>query len=483
MTVLGASVTLSNGETSTLADLCIYTIPANASVTLTQTTANIIRASVVVGANASVTLKGVNIKACKTKTRNGRTYFEECGAVITCNGNATIILADGTTNTLYGGVDSSSDQHPYSYPAIQIGDGYTLTIKGETARTGKLVATGGSNETPGIGAIYSYDYAQGQKAGNIIIDSCDITAKSGGNGTGVGIGAAAHGGKCGNITIRDSITKVVASIGAATGSSCGTITIGTHLKQIVGSNDIRTITPMSYTISFNANGGRGGTDKNLVYDTTIGTLPQAIHDSFDFGGWWTATSGGTQVTESTKVTGVVTYYAHWSEYTWTAGTKTGALQEETSGTAKAYTLSWADKTEATGWDDTHMGNTGSTTYCKWNCTGLPAGKYDIQISARGGNSSNKNVNWWGGENESDMETPKYFWQVGEGDAAVKANPIKSDYDTTGLTAEGSSGAYHLTCIMSEITIPADATSFSMGCTGKGYRLYGLEYVRLIAKAA
>lgn len=66
-----------------------------------------------------------------------------------------------------------------------------------------------------------------------------------------------------------------------------------------------------YVITFNANGGIGGTDKKLAYDTTLGALPEPTHDSFDFGGWWTATSGGTQVSASTKVTGDVTYYAHW----------------------------------------------------------------------------------------------------------------------------------------------------------------------------
>ena len=211
--------------------------------------------------------------------------------------------------------------------------------------------------------------------------------------------------------------------------------------------------------------------------------PATRPGAYKFDGWYTEKTGGTLAAANVDLTANVTYYAHWSEYTWTAGTKTGALQAETSGTATAYTLAWADKTSAEGWDDTHMGNTGSTTECIWDCTGLPAGSYDIQISARGGNASNLNVNWWGGEGESDMETPKYFWQVGEGDTAVKANPIKSDYDTTGLPAAGSSAPYALTCILSEITIPANATRFSMGCTGKGYRLYGLEYIRLIAKSA
>ena len=130
-----------------------------------------------------------------------------------------------------------------------------------------------------------------------------------------------------------------------------------------------------------------------------------------------------------------------------------------------------------------MGSSSTASACSWNVAGLPAGTYEIQISARGGNDANLNVSWWGGAEGADPDTPKYYFQAGTGDSAVKANPIKSDYDTTGLTAEGSSGNYHLSCILSEITIPADTTAFSIQCTGKGYRLYGFEYVRLITKAA
>ena len=211
--------------------------------------------------------------------------------------------------------------------------------------------------------------------------------------------------------------------------------------------------------------------------------PATRPGAYKFEGWFTDKTAGTAAVADVDLTANVTYYAHWSEYTWVAGDKTGAVTPETSGTAKAYTLAWADKSEAgSGWDATHMGSSSSASDCIWDCTGLPAGKYDIQISARGGNSSNLNVNWWGGENESNMDTPKYYWQVGEGDSAVKANPIKSDYDTTGLPAAGSDAPFALSCVLSEITIPANATRFAMCCTGKGYRLYGLEYIRLIAKA-
>lgn len=208
--------------------------------------------------------------------------------------------------------------------------------------------------------------------------------------------------------------------------------------------------------------------------------PATRPGAYKFDGWFTEKTAGTAAVANVDLTANVTYYAHWSEYTWTAGTKTGALQAETSGTATAYTLAWADKAEAgSGWDDTHMGSSSGASACSWDCTGLPAGTYEVQLSARGGNASNLNVSWY----DDDGTTPRYYFQAGTGDSAAKANPVVSDYDTTGLTAEGASGNYHLSSILAEITIPASTTEFSIQCTGKGYRLYGLEYVRLIAKAA
>ena len=70
-------------------------------------------------------------------------------------------------------------------------------------------------------------------------------------------------------------------------------------------------TANKYTITFDANGGEGGTSTSLSYDTTLGTLPEATRYDFDFGGWWTAANGGLEISSSTKVTGNVTYYAHW----------------------------------------------------------------------------------------------------------------------------------------------------------------------------
>ncbi|MBR4739044.1 MAG: hypothetical protein IK058_03470 [Bacteroidales bacterium] len=195
---------------------------------------------------ATVTLDGVNI--------SGSSYC------IKCAGSATIILKDGTTNTL---TSTSED-----YPALSIGDaGTTLTIQGST---GALNVTSGLY-CAGIGGGYMNT---SNTCGNIRIEGGVIDAKGGSAGAGIGSDcgtatcgniditggtivatggsdAAGIGGgsgrvgdtSCGNITIKKTVTSVTAtkgsespnSIGAGYGSyaSCGTVTIeeGANVTQ------------------------------------------------------------------------------------------------------------------------------------------------------------------------------------------------------------------------------------------------------------
>lgn len=69
-----------------------------------------------------------------------------------------------------------------------------------------------------------------------------------------------------------------------------------------------------YTASFDANGGSCATlSKTVTYDANYGTLPTPTRDHFTFAGWWTAKSGGEQITASTKMTTARnhTLYALW----------------------------------------------------------------------------------------------------------------------------------------------------------------------------
>ena len=79
-------------------------------------------------------------------------------------------------------------------------------------------------------------------------------------------------------------------------------------------------TANTYRVAFDANGGAvSPTTKDVTYDSTYGTLPVPTRTgagyTYTFAGWFTAASGGTQVTASTKVaiTSAQTLYAHWTE--------------------------------------------------------------------------------------------------------------------------------------------------------------------------
>lgn len=69
------------------------------------------------------------------------------------------------------------------------------------------------------------------------------------------------------------------------------------------------------TVSFNANGGTTPTSSKTVYITdTYGNLPKPTRNGYTFNGWYTATSGGTKVTATTKVSNSSdhTLYAVWT---------------------------------------------------------------------------------------------------------------------------------------------------------------------------
>ena len=156
---------------------------------------------------------------------------------IICLGDATIILADGTLNTLVG--------------TLKVGGaGTTLVIEGNT---GELVATG-NGSSAGIGAV------SGTDCGNIVINGGIITANgtasSGYGGAGIGAGRSAG---CGNITINGGIITATAG-GTAAGiggtgfyGPCGDITIAATIAHVEATKG----------------GSYGGKPLNSNYNVTI----------------------------------------------------------------------------------------------------------------------------------------------------------------------------------------------------------------------
>ncbi|MBO4816491.1 MAG: InlB B-repeat-containing protein, partial [Clostridia bacterium] len=76
---------------------------------------------------------------------------------------------------------------------------------------------------------------------------------------------------------------------------------------------------VEYTANFNGNGGTDGASITKGYGKALGTLPTSTRDGYTFAGWFTESTGGTPVTETTTMPlNGATYYAHWNAVEYTA---------------------------------------------------------------------------------------------------------------------------------------------------------------------
>ena len=218
---------------------------------------------VTIGNGATVTLNGVEF------------FMDDSKPCIKCSGDATIIIADETTNTLTASGSYSG--------GIQAGPtGKTLTIKGNTG-----VLTVAIDHTTDAAAIGAYD---GTACGDIVIEGGVINATSQ-NGAAIG---ACYKAPCGNITISGG--TVTAKAGGA--DDCSGVGIGGHYDTACGNIKITggTVTATGFNEP-----GIGG--DNLCGDITIsgGTVKatkgeyadMCIGLSSDYGTCGTITIGGT----------------------------------------------------------------------------------------------------------------------------------------------------------------------------------------------
>ena len=85
-----------------------------------------------------------------------------------------------------------------------------------------------------------------------------------------------------------------------------------------GATETRTYPAETVTITFNANGGSvSPASMKILKNGSISSLPTPSFTGRNFNGWFTATSGGTQVTTATTFAADTTIYAHWTMITYT----------------------------------------------------------------------------------------------------------------------------------------------------------------------
>lgn len=169
-------------------------------------------------------------------------------------------------------------------------------------------------------------------------------------------------------------------------------------------------TSRSYTATFNGNGGSTPSPSTITktYGSELGTLPTCSRTGYTFLGWYTASSGGTKISSTTKITGTVTYYAQWSinSYTLTYnvnggnavspasksiqyGSAYGTLPTPTKSSDAEYIYTFAgwytaasDGTQVTA--NTTMGAGNTTIYAHWTATRR---SYTVTWNGNGGTPS------------------------------------------------------------------------------------------------
>ena len=100
-----------------------------------------------------------------------------------------------------------------------------------------------------------------------------------------------------------------------TATSGGTQITSESTVSVIGTQNLYAQwTANPYTVNFNGNGGNiSESTITVTYDNKYGTLPTATRTGYSFIGWFTATSGGTEITSDSTVsiTATQTLYAQW----------------------------------------------------------------------------------------------------------------------------------------------------------------------------
>ena len=119
------------------------------------------------------------------------------------------------------------------------------------------------------------------------------------------------------LTIENIKLNGVAAAGISKTTEDGSIQADFKLNKLTES------TPTEYTISFDVNGGNGTIASQTTSGHKLTSLPNATRSgSYSFVGWFTAASGGTEITLTYEFTADTTVYAHWT-YTGSSGTGGG----------------------------------------------------------------------------------------------------------------------------------------------------------------
>ena len=177
------------------------------------------------------------------------------------------------------------------------------------------------------------------------------------------------------------------------------------------------------TVTFNANGGSTPTGSaSVTYNSTYGTLPTPSRAGYNFVGWFTSASGGTQVTSSSTVTNTNSHslFAHWTAAKYTvsfnanSGTVSpGSIEVTYDSTYGSMPVPTRTGYTFNGWYTAASGGTkvdsntkvsitaNQTLYAQWTLA-----KFTLTFNANGGSVSESSRQVYYNSEYGQLPTPK-----------------------------------------------------------------------------
>ena len=257
------------------------------------------------------------VSSSSYKVISGATYSTSSNQLTVTGNNATLTTVTATPSTVSGYTSSFSSWSPASgtitsnttvtanfavtdnvkptYSQITVSNisptGYNVTVTGVSDNGGSGIDR---VQFPTWTDLNGQDDIQSNWSTNTAAKGTD-----GGNGTWTyRVNTTAHNNEAGKYYTHVYIYDKNGNVTATTvGADNGAVNVPT------------------VTATFNANGGSTASPSTIVkaYNNKLGTLPTTSRTGYTFAGWFTAASGGTQITADTLMpSSNTTYYAHWT---------------------------------------------------------------------------------------------------------------------------------------------------------------------------
>ena len=286
----------------------------------------------------------VTIESGTVTARGGATNGDNSAGIMTSAGD--VIIHNGTVTATGGAAGEASAGIYAMYGNVTVSGGTVNVTGGSASEASAGIYAMGMSEMP--------PYITTAVGGNVTISGGEVTAiaETGSAGITAMMMSQDPSAALGTVTISPAAGQQIAvRAGAdetdATEIAGSPFTAATAIQSLIQNaayvhTKAEQAPVTEYTITFDANGGSVNPASAETTDGKLVSLPTPGYAGHIFQGWFTAATGGTQVTTDTVFTADATIYAQWKAESSTPSTPTGPSKPvEPDGPATEDSEGWS----------------------------------------------------------------------------------------------------------------------------------------------